>query len=101
MITKIIAMVLHDIVEEYQKLNAVPDQKDESVLSFSSGISPGRTEEDVVPMGSVTPFNDIDGLDSLPLDADGGYSGAWVGFNKLNSDDLVVLRLAEEKLGLR
>jgi hypothetical protein len=43
MILRILAMIAHEFMAEYHKLDKEPDHPDESVLSFSSALSPGQT----------------------------------------------------------
>lgn len=93
MLIKIIAMILHEIVKEYQKLQPEKEHPDESVLSFSTALSPERTVDDV----ELKDAAEILGTSSLPLDEDGGYSGSIIGFNKLERGDLRLIKEILEK----
>ena len=43
MLIRILAMIAHAFIEEYQKLEEKPEHPDESVLSFSSALNPAQT----------------------------------------------------------
>lgn len=79
MIIKIVAMIAHEIVKEYRKLNE-EDRPDESVLSFSSAVAPAIDPPEEVPT-------------TLPP--------TIIGFNNLTAPELREIRCLMRELNLR
>lgn len=48
MIAKIVALIINEIYQEFQKLQPAPDHPDESVLSFNSALNPAQTGHDAM-----------------------------------------------------
>lgn len=98
MIIKIIAMILHEIVKEYQKLQPEKDHPDESVLSFSSSVVGNeRTVDDLDVKVPVT-HDGAEAHSDRPLPIGGsGDIGPIIGFNHLDRDDMRFIKEAMSK----